>query len=118
MLADLGAGVSRKRWVYTSGGRPLPEPIEVDLDWRDPGIEPSHRSEHEIFGAQQAQDGTDISTRRRYRDYMKARGLAHMDDYKEHWAKSEQQRAELFTKGPSKGVREAIKRAWHKKTGY
>lgn len=110
--------MSRKRYVYTSGGQPLPEPIEVDLDWRDPGREALHRSEEEVFGHVTATDGTDLSTRRRYNEYMKSRGLAHVDDYKETWEKAEQRRTRAFTEGDSKGVREALNKAMYKLTRH
>lgn len=113
--------MSRRRFLYTMGGQPLPEPIEVDLDWRDPGRETPHRSEEEVFGHVTATDGTDLSTRRRYNEYMKAKGLAHADDYKEHWAKKEQERAELFTgssRKQSKAIRESVERAFYKLTKY
>jgi hypothetical protein len=42
-----------------------------------------------------AQDGTDISTRTKHRDYMKSRGLAMADDFKGTWAAAEKERQAL-----------------------
>jgi len=42
-----------------------------------------------------ATDGTDIGSRRKRRDYMRAKGLADADDYKETWAKAEEQRRRM-----------------------
>ena len=39
-----------------------------------------------------AVDGTDIGSRRKRRNYMRANGLADADDYKGTWAKAEAQR--------------------------
>ena len=39
-----------------------------------------------------ATDGSDISTRRRHRDYMKAHGLTTADDYRETWKKAQERR--------------------------
>jgi hypothetical protein len=39
-----------------------------------------------------APDGTDISSRTKHREYMKANGLTTADDYKDKWAKAQQER--------------------------
>lgn len=95
----------RKRWVYTSGGRPLPEPIEVSDDWENVRGE-SHRSEEEIFGKLTNPEGGDMSSRKKMRDYMKANDLAHHDDFKEHFAKKEVERRAMFTPGSRWGAKE------------
>lgn len=30
--------MARKRWVYTNAGKPLPEPIEVDVESSGPAV--------------------------------------------------------------------------------
>jgi hypothetical protein len=115
---DLAFGKDRKpkrgRTVYTSGGQPLPEPIEVDSEWSNPGHETGRKSEAEIYGDLRATDGTDISSRTKQRNYMKANGLAMSEDFKEHWKQAEKQReAVLSGEAGSKERREAIGRALH-----
>lgn len=39
-----------------------------------------------------ATDGTDISTRTKHRQYMKANGLSMVDDYKETWKQAQKER--------------------------
>jgi hypothetical protein len=46
-----------------------------------------------------ATDGTDISSRSKHREYMKANGLATADDFKESWAKAQQQRDQYRQNG-------------------
>jgi len=114
----LGAHLmSRRRWVYTDGGRPLSEPIEVSEDYVGEVRDGHRRSEEEIYGKITATDGTDLSTRKRHRDYMKANGLALADDYKNTWAKAEQRRQEYArgNTGQGKQIREAVARALYER---
>lgn len=41
-------------------------------------------------------DGTDIGSRRKHRDYMRAHGLAPADDFKGTWAEKERERERAF----------------------
>jgi hypothetical protein len=111
--------MSRRRWVYTDGGRPLPEPVEVTEDWHNPGNELGHKSEAEVYGNLQATDGTDLSSRRKHREYMKRNGLTISEDYRQTWAKAAQERADVFN-GTStkdkKARREAVERAVYEVT--
>lgn len=50
-----------------------------------------------------ATDGTDISTRSKHRAYMKANNLAMADDYKEAWAKAQEQR-DAYRQGKAGGA--------------
>ena len=88
--------MSRKRWVYTEGGQPLSEPLEVDMDWINTSG-PCRISEEEVYGHAVATDGTDISTRKRHREYMRANGLAMSSDFTQYWEKAEQKRARMLT---------------------
>lgn len=47
----------------------------------------------------QYMDGTDISTRKKYYQFMKDRKLTHMNDFKESWAKAEARRESVRTDG-------------------
>lgn len=86
--------MSRKRWVYTQGGVPLSEPIEVSEDWSNT-IGPSRRSEGEVFGNLVTAEGVDVSSRRRYREHCRAAGVTHYSDFKGEWAQAEKRRAAL-----------------------
>lgn len=59
-----------------------------------------------------APDGTDISTRTKHREYMKATGLTTADDFKDTWAQAKVQRERFYTEGGSFSKRD-IERAIH-----
>ena len=59
-----------------------------------------------------APDGTDISTRTKHREYMKAAGVTTMDDFKDSWAKAKESRERYYTEGGS-FKRADIERAIH-----
>ena len=63
-----------------------------------------------------AQDGTDISSRSKHREYMKRHGLTTADDYKDSWAKAERQR-EIYRTGQGGGAitRDDIAREWNRR---
>lgn len=96
--------MSRRRWVYTQGGRPLPEPIEVTADWSDAPQVHAPVTDLYMDGAR-ATDGTDIGSRAKRRAYMKANNLADSDDFKEAWAKAAKEREEAFREGPKDPTR-------------
>jgi hypothetical protein len=100
----------KRRWTYTSGGVPLEEPVEVTPDLQG-HCERAPLFTDRFMEKDVAQDGTDISSRSKRREYMKAHGLADAADFKEHWSKAEQRRRD-----PSHGreaVGDTIARAWH-----
>lgn len=109
--------MSRKRWVYTQGGQPLPEPIEVSEDYVAPvdGRMPLFTDRY-MEGAH-AVDGTDIGSRRKRAEYMKANQLADANDFTNHWAKASEQREEA-RRGSSRNraeIREDIARALYRR---
>jgi hypothetical protein len=63
-----------------------------------------------------ATDGTDIGSRRKHRDYMKANNLTTMDDFKSTWDKAARER-EAIRQGQhdKKERREQIERALHQR---
>lgn len=64
-----------------------------------------------------ATDGTDIGSRKRHREYMKAHGLTTADDFKGTWAKAEAERQRVRSEGrlPSDPKRrEALERAMYR----
>ena len=59
-----------------------------------------------------ATDGTDISTRSKHRDYMRANNVTTVDDFKDTWAKAREQRERLYTQGGTFSRRD-VERAIH-----
>jgi hypothetical protein len=66
-----------------------------------------------IYDGLRADDGTDISSRSRHRDYMRQNGLTTMDDFAGEWAKARQQRDDYFTGKRGSISRSDIERAIH-----
>jgi hypothetical protein len=102
--------MTRRRWIQD---RKTGELIEVTADYQpelrtDSGALWGDRS----YEGMQAPDGTDISSRSKHRDYMKAKGLTTMDDFKDSWAKAKESRERYMTEGGS-FKRADIERAIH-----
>lgn len=79
--------------------------VEVGSDWqptarRVPVVGDAH------YDGMRATDGTDISSRTKHRNYMKANGLALAGDFTETWAKAAAERTAPTVKDPAR--REAI----------
>lgn len=104
--------MSRRRWVYTQGGEPLPAPVEVDQDWSNAPPRAQTATEELIYGGLSA-DGADISSRRKHREYMRANGLTTADDYTQTWARAQKERENIRQGGDfdTRERREAIGRA-------
>lgn len=83
--------MSRQRWAYTMGGKPLPEPIRVDDNFQSTLGLTAPVSDLYMDGVR-APDGTDIGSRTKRRAYMQAHGLADYDDFKGTFAKAAQER--------------------------
>lgn len=111
--------MSRTRYVYTRGGVPLPEPIEVGEDYADTSGERQPVFTDRYMEGTRATDGTDISSRGKRRAYMQAHGLADADDFKGTWAKAAKEREAFYTGNYDRaGRREDIARALYRsKTG-
>lgn len=88
--------MSRRRWVYTEGGKPLPEPIEVGQDYC-PAVSSTGDLGKFEYDNLRATDGTDISSRTKRRHYMQAHGLADPRDFRETGAKAQAQREAFYT---------------------
>jgi hypothetical protein len=89
--------VTRRRWIQD---RKTGELIEVTDGYQaelrtDSGALWGDRS----YDGLTATDGTDISTRTKHREYMKANGLTTADDFKNTWSQSQAKRERLFTEG-------------------
>lgn len=108
-------GEAMKRWVYTEGGQPLPEPIEVSEDWTNAEQRAPHLTEGVVYGNDVAQDGTNISTRRRRQEYMERNGLADVGDFTNHWARMKKEREEYHSSGKNlKRVTQSVVDAYNK----
>ena len=104
--------MTRRRFLYTDGGRPLDEPVEVTPDYeRYDAKQPVFTDRH--HEGQRAPDGTDIGSRRKRAEYMRLNGLADADDFKGSWVKARQERDNFFTGkgGASREIRETVGRA-------
>lgn len=102
--------MTRKRWVYIGG-----EAVEVGDDWM-PAVNP-HTSDGALWNDRsydglRATDGTDISSRTKHREYMRARGLCTIDDFKESNARAQRARDDYRTRGGTV-TRDDIARAVH-----
>lgn len=67
-----------------------------------------HKSEEEIYGHLTTETGTDISTRKKHREYMRSNGLALHADFKETFARAQADReARRRGERPDAEVRES-----------
>lgn len=102
--------MSRKRYVYDPE---LGEMVEIT---RDPPPRDSRTSAlwgDRHYDGLQATDGTDISTRKKHREYMKRHGLTTADDFKSDWERAKQKREHYMQHGGSvtkRDIREVIER--------
>jgi hypothetical protein len=91
--------MTRRRWIQD---RKTGELIEVTSDYQaearaDSGALWGDRS----YEGLRAQDGTDISSRTKHREYMKANNLTTIDDFKDSWARAKESRERYMTEGGS-----------------
>lgn len=102
--------MAKRRFIQMK--EPPYELIEVTDDYVSPA-----RADSALWGDRNyeglvAPDGTDISSRTKHREYMKAKGLTTMDDFKETWAKAKAEREHYVQHGGS-FKRTDIERAIH-----
>lgn len=91
--------MTRRRWIQD---RKTGELIEVTADYvpemrNDSGALWGDSS----YDGMKAPDGTDISSRTKHREYMKAKGVTTMDDFKDTWAQAKVSRERYMTEGGS-----------------
>jgi len=99
--------MSRKRFIWDNETKQL---VELTADWAPtPRIQIVTDGHYE--GAR-ATDGTDISTRRRHREYMQSHGVTLADDFKGEWAKKAEERQRFYSGDFDRKSRtEAVERA-------
>lgn len=84
--------MSRRRFVYRNNPETgLVDAIEVSPEYQTYEARPPVYSDGYMDGTR-APDGTDIGSRAKRRNYMRARGLADYDDFKGTFAKAAQER--------------------------
>lgn len=106
--------MSRRRWVQQTDGSLL-EVTGEDCSTPREARHTNPLAGDRHYDGLRATDGTDISTRTKHRNYMRARGLTTADDFKVQWSKSAEQRSDHFTSGSDHGARrEAVAEAVHR----
>ena len=75
--------MTRRRFLFNPDTKRYD--IEVGADWRGTPAT-GHKSEAEIYGNLRADDGTDLSSRAKHREYMARKGLTLASDFKESWS--------------------------------
>lgn len=102
--------MTRRRYVQD---RKTGELIEVTADYQpELRVDSGALWGDSSYAGLRATDGTDISTRTKHREYMKANGLTTVDDFEKSWAKAQEKRERYFQEGGSFD-RSAIERAIH-----
>jgi hypothetical protein len=91
--------MTRRRYIQMK--EPPYELIEVTDDYNAPARADSALWGDRNYEGMVAPDGTDISSRTKHREYMKAKGLTTMDDFKDSWAKAKESRERYYTEGGS-----------------
>lgn len=91
--------MARRRFIQMK--EPPYELIEVTEDYVSPARGDSVLWGDRSYEGMQAPDGTDISSRTKHREYMKAKGLTTMDDFKDSWAKAKESRERYYQQGGS-----------------
>lgn len=102
--------MTRRRFIQRR--EPPYDLIEVTDDYSAPARADSALWGDRSYEGMRAPDGTDISSRTKHREYMKANGLTTMDDFKDSWAQAKESRERYMTEGGS-FKRADIERAIH-----
>jgi len=89
--------MARRRFIQMK--EPPYELIEVTDDYSSPNRGDSALWGDRSYEGMQAPDGTDISSRTKHREYMKAKGLTTADDFKDTWAQAKVARERYMTDG-------------------
>ena len=101
--------MTRRRYIQVNG-----ELIEVPLNY----VPPPKNSDAVLWNDRSYQDANDprFASRTQHREFMKRHGLTTVDDFKEHFAREEQRRAQVL-QGKDISRREDIARALEKRHG-
>lgn len=92
------------------------EMVQVGEDWTDTERRAQTPTEELTYGGVQATDGTDISSRKKHREWKKAKNLADADDFKGTWEKAAKERASYYEgRHDSRDIRETVGRAMYER---
>lgn len=80
--------------------------VEVTPDYVGQRRSEGRKSEEEVYGHITATDGTDLSTKRRHREYMATHNLTVADDFRQTWEKAAGEMKSAQTPGSGWGSRE------------
>jgi hypothetical protein len=98
--------------LYEKGVDVIPGSQEASLQRSDSALWGDRH-----YDGMRAQDGSDISTRSKHREYMKRHGLTTCDDYKNEWKRAADVRADVSTTGGDhRARREDVARAVYEVT--
>lgn len=100
----------RYRWDAESASL-----VELSSDWTDAPRGTGAPVSDLYMDGTRTVEGIDIGSRAKRRAYMKAAGVADLDDFKETWAKAAKERAAI-ARGEDSTRREAIARALYQHT--
>lgn len=102
--------MTRRRYIQD---RRTGELIEVTEDYTPPlRVDSGALWNDRSYEGLRATDGTDISSRTKHREYMRANNLTTVDDFKDTWAKAQQQREQYRQHGGTFSKRD-VERAIH-----
>lgn len=110
VAARKGRGGVRRRFAYTMGGTPLPEPVEVTADFQATSDRQPLFTDRYMEG-DRAPDGTDISNRTRRKAWMQATGSADAGDFSPTFYG----RARREREAPAPGLNQAIRDAYNRR---
>lgn len=93
--------MTRRRYIYREVAPGEIVAIEISDDHQLTERRAPVATEELVYGkAGAVATGEDISTKRKFREYMKREGVAHASDYSaQHYEKRQAERAKLFTPG-------------------
>lgn len=83
--------MTRRRWLYTMGGRPLETPVEVGEEYAPVDVRQPVYTDRYMEGTR-ATDGTDISSRSKRNEWMKRNDFVDVSDCTGMWAKAAKER--------------------------
>lgn len=101
----------RGRFVYDAEAG---EMVEIGADWSDTPRRAQTATEELTYGGVKALDGTDISSKRKRREWMKQKNLADADDFKGTWESAAKERARYYQgTHDTREIRETVGRAMY-----
>ena len=107
--------MTRRRYIQDPATLEL---VEISDDYSAVRNDAKNRIHGDLhYDGLRAPDGTDISTRTKHREYMRATGLTTADDFKSTWARAKEAREKYHQSGGTVS-RADVQRAIAKLKGY